>query len=224
MGGSYQNIFKIIACSKSDCSDNQGQFDVYLPPEKLSFAYTLKYKQDNPNTSGKKSSFEGYDQGKLNFTFVLDATGAAQVGNAPQKSITEQIDKLNNIVYKVNVDDHKPYYLRVEYGTSIKFKCEMHSCNIDYVLFDSKGDPLRAKVTMSMVEIFIPKESKERKFASPDMTHIRFFKESDNLFTHCVDIYKDMNHYIQIANINKELNFRNIAPGRSVIFPPFETI
>jgi len=56
------------------------------------------------------------------------------------------------------------------------------------------------------------------------MTHLRYFKESDNIFTYCEEIYSNPNQAVQIAKFNEIINFRKISAGTQLLFPPLERI
>lgn len=192
-------------------------YAIELVPEKISVSYGLKFKIDHPNTNKRVTKFEGYEDSKLNFAFVLDATGAT----GQNLVIKDEIDKLGKAIYNYVDSIHKPHYLKIKYG-GINFKCHLKSCNIDYVLFASDGTALRAKITLNFDEFILPADAESRKMSSPDMTHIRYFKESDNIFMFCEEIYSDPNQAIQIARVNEVINFRNIPPGTQLLFPPLE--
>jgi hypothetical protein len=194
-------------------------YSIPLVPEKITVSYGLKFKIDQPNTNKRVTKFEGYDDSKLNFTFVIDGTGAA----GDKFEVADEIKKLGETIYNYVDSIHKPHYLRIAYG-SINFKCHLKTCNIDYVLFKSDGKPLRAKVTLNFDEFVLPENAESRKMSSPDMTHLRYFKESDNIFTYCEEIYSNPNQAVQIAKFNEIINFRKIPAGTQLLFPPLERI
>ena len=57
---------------------------------------------------------------------------------------------------------------------------------------------------------------------SPDLTHFRIVKKGDTLHLMCFKIYGDSKYYIQVAQVNKLGNFRNLAVGSEIFFPPFD--
>jgi len=95
--------------------------------------------------------------------------------------------------------------------------------NYDFKLFDPQGQPLRAtaKVTFKSDETDALRES-FNKANSPDLTHRRTVKAGDTLPLMCHRIYGDASMYLQIAKINKLLNFRNIEVGQELFFPPID--
>ncbi|MEO5583029.1 MAG: hypothetical protein ABIR66_10065 [Saprospiraceae bacterium] len=194
-------------------------YEIELTPEKVTISYALKFKIDQPNTNKRVTKFEGYDDSKLNFTFVIDGTGVT--GN--KVDVPDEIKKLGKAIYNYVDSIHKPYYLRISYG-SINFKCHLKTCSIDYVLFQADGKPLRAKVTLAFDEFVLPADAESRKMSSPDMTHLRYFKESDNIFKYCEEIYSNPDQAVQIAKVNEIINFRKIPAGSLLVFPPLERI
>lgn len=194
-------------------------YSIDLVPEKITISYGLKFKIDQPNTNKRVTKFEGYDDSKLNFIFVIDGTGST----GPKLEVADEIKKLGDAIYNYVDSIHKPHYLRIAYG-SINFKCHLKTCSIDYVLFKTDGKPLRAKITLNFDEFVLPADAESRKMSSPDMTHLRYFKESDNIFEFCEEIYSNPSQAVQIAKVNEIINFRKIPAGSMLLFPPLERI
>ena len=92
-------------------------YSIDLVPEKITISYGLKFKIDNPNTNKRVTKFEGYDDSKLNFVFVIDATGVT----GKQVVIKDEIKKLGEAIYNYVDSIHKPHYLKIKYG-SIKLQ------------------------------------------------------------------------------------------------------
>ena len=194
-------------------------YEVELVPENISITYGLKFKVDNPNTNKRVTKFEGYEDSTLKFDFILDATGVT----GSQMVIKDEIEKLGKAIYNYVPSIHKPHYLRIHYG-SVNFICHLKKCTITYLLFKTDGTALRAKVSLEFDEFVLPANAESRVMSSPDLSHIRFFTDSDNIFVFCDEIYANTNQAVQIARINNIVNFRNIPPGTQVLFPPFERL
>jgi nucleoid-associated protein YgaU len=58
--------------------------------------------------------------------------------------------------------------------------------------------------------------------SSPDLTHYRIVKAGDNLPLMTQRIYGDPKYYLEVARVNKLVNFRNLKPGQAIYFPPIE--
>ena len=57
---------------------------------------------------------------------------------------------------------------------------------------------------------------------SPDLTHIRTFKDSANLPLMAYDIYGAGDFFMQVAQANGLTSFRNIEVGREIVLPPID--
>ena len=83
--------------------------------------------------------------------------------------------------------------------------------------------PLRATLKTSFTEDLDPKKKKAKeRSSSPDLTHTRIVRSGDTLPLLSLEIYGSAKHYMQLAKINNLDDFRNLAPGAELIFPPLE--
>jgi len=57
---------------------------------------------------------------------------------------------------------------------------------------------------------------------SPDLTHRRILQAGDSLPRLCQEIYGDPRLYLKVAEANGFDDFRRLAPGTAVFFPPLE--
>jgi nucleoid-associated protein YgaU len=99
----------------------------------------------------------------------------------------------------------------------------LKSASIAYKMFKPDGVPLRAVITANFTD-----NSDDRtrvavaQDQSPDLMHARLMKAGDNLPAMCYKIYGDHNYYLEVARANRIDDFRNIAPGTKIFFPPLE--
>lgn len=193
-------------------------YTVKTNPEKFNFKRKLSFNQENAANTGRDIfQFGGYDADRLNFDLVLDGTGVA---TDVQYNVHDEIVELNEVLYDYHGEKHKPYFLRIEWG-AFRFICHLDSMSIEYTLFKSDGNPLRAKVSLAFLEATDPKAVEISAYKqSPDVTHIETFKAGDSLFEKCQEIYGDPRYYILVAQHNQLYNFRNIPEGKRIIFPP----
>jgi nucleoid-associated protein YgaU len=97
------------------------------------------------------------------------------------------------------------------------------SLNITYKLFNPNGTPIRALAKVTIREM-TPEEQRvatERR-SSPDLTHYRRVKKGDTLPLMCYRIYGHSKYYLQVAQVNKLSNFKNLQPGDEIFFPPID--
>jgi hypothetical protein len=59
-------------------------------------------------------------------------------------------------------------------------------------------------------------------FLSPDLTRRRIVRGADNILTLCQSVYESEKYYLEVAKANGLTNFRKIAPGVELDFPPIE--
>jgi len=99
------------------------------------------------------------------------------------------------------------------------------SLNITYKLFNPDGKPIRAICKVTIREVTEEEQRVlEENNHSPDLTHFRQVKRGDTLPLMCFKIYGDSKYYIQVAKVNKLNNFRNLAVGSEIFFPPFDKV
>ena len=105
-------------------------------------------------------------------------------------------------------------------GASI-FIGRVTAVDIIYKLFNADGTPIRAtaKVTFKSSIEEEKRAAKEDK-QSPDLTQTILVKASDTLPQLCYKVYGDPKFYLQVADRNGISNFRILAPGSRLVFPP----
>jgi nucleoid-associated protein YgaU len=157
---------------------------------------------------------------KLTFEFLLDNTGA--IPSAVQQTVSERIKTINDTLYRVEGTTHEPNYLHISWG-SLNFWCRLESMNINYKLFTPEGEPLRASINVSFIEVENEEEVNKRiKRGSPDVTHALTVKGEESLPLMTEKVYGSSSHYIAVAQANKLIHFRNIKAGDTIVFPPIK--
>ena len=161
-----------------------------------------------------------YNQ-QLDFSFYLDTTGVVPVPNGLPSDIPSMIDALRKICVEVDGKTHTPPYLKVRWGEQLAFTCTLDSMNIEYLLWTPSGVPIRARVAMSFNRFIDPAtKSSIENTSSPDLTHVYTFKDGDSLPNLCKTVYGDKKYYIQVAEANQLVSFRDIPAGTQLTFPP----
>jgi nucleoid-associated protein YgaU len=81
--------------------------------------------------------------------------------------------------------------------------------------------PLRAKLSPKFKQyLSSQKLALESKNSSPDLTHYRTVAAGDSLPLMCHRIYRDSKYYVDVARVNRLVDFRNLEPGQRIFFPP----
>ena len=208
---------EICPCNEKKTPDKSKTFEVLLNPSQFSHGYSIEY--DRTKTLGQLGSdlkFAAINPDTIDFEIVLDNTGVVKGSS----EVNAQIKKLNDIVYTYNGANHEPNFVRLLWGSLI-FYGRLKSMSTTYTLFTPGGDPLRAKIKMTFQGFMsTPEEARLASRTSPDVTHMVQFKAGDSLPLLCHRIYDDPMQYAVVARINNITNFRNIAPGTRIVFPP----
>jgi nucleoid-associated protein YgaU len=195
-------------------------FTAKINPESIKHSRAVNVNSENvANTAFDTFQFKGYGKETVSMQLIIDGTGYV---NATAGSVTDQLQELLECVYQFQSGSHKCHFIQINYGKAFKKKWwNIESFDVNYTLFDSKGDPLIAEVDLSFV---IHRNKKALSQAdppfSPDVTHIFTFKEGDSLTSMCQEIYDDVGYYVQIAKMNGLTNFREIPIGTKLFFPP----
>jgi hypothetical protein len=169
-------------------------------------------------TSGTQQRFVLKQPEELTFEFLFDNTGI--VDGKPRENIAEEIQEFSTFLMGYDGETHEPKFFKLAWGTLI-FKGRCTSLHINYKLFNPDGSPIRAVCKTSFKE-FVEENLRvaEEANQSPDLTHYRVVKKGETLPWLCYLIYGDSKYYIQVAKVNKLANFRSLAPGTEIFFPP----
>lgn len=210
----------ILAYTKPDyAGEPASRFEAYVNPNEITLSYEMEYDSaQGAGTTNSRMNFKKMKPGELALTFFLDGTGAS--GRAAD--VQELVEQFQTVT-GYNGDIHRPNYLKVMWGTLQVKRCVLKSASIAYKLFKPDGVPLRALITAN----FSDNSDDTTRVAlaqdhSPDLTHRRVFKAGDNLPLLCHEIYGDPRLFLRVAQANGIDDFRNIAPGTTLFFPPLE--
>lgn len=197
-------------------------FSATLNPNSVKHVYGISYTNTGLQQQGDispKTAFKGYQSEKLDFQLLLDGTGVT--GKTTTATVQKQLATLKKVIYAYNGEQHEPYPVVITWGSSVNFRGRLTSINVDYSLFDSSGNPLRATVALSFTKFLTQKEKQAlKKQLSPDLTHIIEFKAGDTLPMLCYKIYNDSSYYLEVARANHLISSRQIEPGTKLYFPP----
>jgi len=211
-----------------------GEFYTLLNPETYSFKYKIEQNEDQASgTSAAAIKFNKILPQDLNLEFVFDRTGVLVNYGAPGAAddktlkdegtgVVDDVEQFKKVVFDYNGDEHKPNYLVISWGTLL-FKGSLTEMDITFKLFKSDGTPLRAAANATF-KGFVEDEMRLalENNKSPDLTHVRIVKEGDTLPLMAHRIYGDPKYYLEVAKVNKLINFRKLKAGQRIYFPPIE--
>jgi hypothetical protein len=220
---------RIESYKDAELKEKAGEtFTALINPDTYTIRDMVEYSDlQAPGRSKPVLKFNKIPAQEINFDFLFDSTGVVTRQNddnnpSLRKSVTEEIEQFKKGVYQYEGDIHRPYYLKIFWGTLI-FKGVMTSIEIQYNLFHPDGSPIRAIARCQFRgTIDEPLLRRIENRSSPDLTHERIVKKSDRLDLMTQKIYSDQHYLLQVAAYNKLDGFRKINTGIKILFPPIE--
>lgn len=217
------NIF--IYNSRFRRGQPKSKFQVMFNPESYSLGYENTFQQvQGINTSGRPAKYSLSEPEELSVTLIIDDTGVANHNNKVNgkkiKDVTQVVERFLELTTLMDGELHRPNYLTLKWG-NLDFDCCLKSVDINYTLFNRRGQPIRAELEVVFIEDeHDEKRVREENKSSPDLTHTRTITSSDKLPLMAQEIYQNPAYYIKLASVNKLNNFRKLRIGKVVNFPP----
>lgn len=210
---------------KGFASKTGNSFSVMVNPGDYDENKFILYSTDKAIDGGNAPVYQGYEDEKTSFEFMLDSTGALVDWTSPASFLSKpplsvMVKELVDTVYTYVGGTHEPPYLSINWG-ALSYNGRLRNMAIKYVLFTSDGEPLRAKVRLSFLK-YVDEETQKRmkNKSSPDLSHQVMVKAGDTLPALCMQIYKSAAYCVEVARVNGLNGFRNIEPGTLLLFPP----
>jgi hypothetical protein len=215
-------------------------YTVQVNPSSYSLNHRLNYSYHRgQGFSAGEAVYSDSPPIHLEFEFLFDGTGVipkpAPLGDIPLVGaiasalspdapfvVMDEIKKFNTIVYDYSGKIHRPRALLLVWG-SLVFPCVLTSLDYRFTLFAEDGTPLRAVAKCVFCESMPGAERVRRDDAtSPDLTHLRDVTGGDTLPLLAYDIYGNAQLYLEVARVNKLINFRSLRPATRLSFPPLD--
>lgn len=199
-------------------------FTVMVNPSSYKELQGVRYNEEKAMDGGNTPTYQGYIDEEIEFEFMLDNSGVLinwkEAANHKKEPLSKTLETLRKTVYEYDGDKHEPPFLKVAWGT-LNFKGRLKKLDVDYVLQNAEGEPVRAIVRLCIVK-YIDQETqnKEKNKSSPDLSHLVTVKAGDTLPMLCLKIYKSAAYCAEVARVNNLTGFRNITPGMQLFFPP----
>jgi hypothetical protein len=220
--------FEIKSFSDNEFKKDGGKKDFKIPINPETFTRNLKVERDTTKGHGNNqtnSKFVGTAPEELKIEFILDGTATMEGYLDAMKAmpVKDQLKKFIECVYDYDGKIHSPRYLKVLYGSELKFNCVLTSLDINHTLFNPDGSPLRAKITANFLQYIAPEaRAKKERNSSPDVTHQRTVRAGDRLDLLTFEIYDSPQFLLQVGLNNGLTNVRRIQPGLELYFYPFD--
>lgn len=223
--GEFEKL-KIYAYTDPGCGDDKlaklpvNPIVAMINPENYSEEIKIEFNNGQANgTSGNQPRFEKKLPSELALEFLYDNTGI--IDDRPRDDISNDIAQLKDFLMGYDGDIHQTRFFKFVWGTAL-MKGVCSALNITYKLFNPDGKPIRAICKVTIKEVTEEQRRVlEQNNHSPDLTHFRIVKRGDTLPLMCYQIYGDAKYYMQVAQVNRLANFRQLEPGSELFFPPF---
>lgn len=211
---------------------------VQVNPSSYTLNHVLNYSyRQGQGFSSSEATYSNSEPVTLQFDFLFDGTGVvpapSELGGIPlvgaiasalsgseSYDVMTEIRKFNRLVYDYSGEEHRPRQLLLAWGTLV-FPCVLTTVSYRFPLFKPDGTPLRAVATCSFREAVPNAERvREESPSSPDLTHLREVQEGDTLPLLAHRVYGKAELYLEVARVNKLVNFRRLRAGQRVVLPP----
>lgn len=208
----------IYAFENQDFSGNyKAEYTLQVNPA------AIKYRKEIANANKRPlgrqfltPKYAGHKPIEFSFETILDGTGVIE----PVKDIVREMEKIETVIYNIDGDIHRPYYLKISWGSFV-FKGVLNSLESEYTLFTPAGSPLRVKLTFSFTGYMDKLQAaKLENKQSPDLSRLITLKAGESIPYWCDKIYGDASYCTDIARYNHLAGFRNVEPGTTLMFPP----
>ena len=222
-------------------TDDSRQFTVQINPASFSLNKKINYQSnDAQGTQESTQRFTASGPSTLSFEIIFDGTGvvknasnldqipavgaiASLIAGEDTFDVAEQIQLFENVVYWYDGQIHQPNKVKITWGDGLSFEGSLTTISYNYSLFSPDGKPLRAKANCSFVKTVSPEQqAQEQDDSSPDLTHVREFTDGDTLPLLAHRIYGKPELYLEVARVNKLINFRRIKSGQKIMLPPID--
>jgi len=211
----------------------------YLKAEtgsKIEFMFNpseLKFSKRNSWTPGKST---GANAPQLQFTsggsveFSLTAVFDSTASGKPVTTITDELFKLTMTDKKIKgtKEDRnmtRPPWVQFHWGKMRSYKAVITSFDLNFTYFSSKGEPLRAEVSMSFQQFEDEGNLAPQNPTSgpPNPGQLRRLESAQYLDTIAEDIYGDPGQWRTIADANGIDDPLALRPGQIVVIPEGDT-
>ncbi len=171
------------------------------------------------------------DTEKLTLELFFDTTDDGMGSGATP--VTTKVDPFYRLV-KIDGQLHAPPIVRITWGEHFPgmttnesdrpipaLDCVVDSVNREFSLFNADGIPLRATVTISLREYKTLEEQLQAlNLQSADHTRVHVVRDGESLPQIAYAAYQDSRRWRLIAQHNRIVNPRRLAPGTVLELPP----
>jgi hypothetical protein len=199
--------------------DTKKVFLFAINPNSVSQQFTINKTGTGANAD---AAYNGHGLTSISFKTIIDGTKISAKSNDKEIVMTK-ILSLKELIYNYQSKDHAPNIVVVKWGHLLLEKCYVTQFTVNYNLFSTMGEVLRADVDLAFsVGLDSTNINNIKNSQSPDMSRIRVLNDEDKLSLMCDEFYGDSSKELQVAKENGIINFRKLKPGTEVYFPPIK--
>jgi hypothetical protein len=217
-----------MALAKLTITTEDGQTiqAAYYNPEKYSVTKSVQYAEIGiPGLDEPVLQFVRGQNEKVTFDLLFDTTEQGMTG------LVTDVRTLTMAVYqllKVNTDTHAPLRFQINWGNAgplfaqgnTSSLCVLESMTEEFTLFAPTGEPLRAKLTLTVrMASTVKLQFTETARNSPDHTKVVMVGRGQRLSDIAYQEYGDPTQWRPIADANQIANPRFLQPGSTISVP-----
>jgi hypothetical protein len=186
-------------------------------PEYYTVKKSNKYDEGEELVKPPKPEFKRFGRSMLTLsTLIFDTYESGE-------DLVAVTNKLWDLMRPVDSNDPKssPPEVRFEWS-SFHFTAVITDLEMKYTLFDNKGTPVRAEVTITFMQSEDPTQYPHQNPTSgaEEVLEIRQIIRGDRLDLIAAEVYGDATEWRRIAEYNAILNPRTLRPGQLITIPP----
>lgn len=160
---------------------------------------------------------------KLTMDLFFDTTTLGDGMGEDAQDVSDKTNPFYQLV-KIQPKTHAPPRIRFTWGDGLSFKAIVESVQRKFTLFNPKGVPLRATLSVAFREYkTIEDQVAELNLQSADHTKTRVVQQGDTLSRIAAEEYNDPSAWRAIADMNLQIaNPRSLPAGMVLRIPPLD--
>ena len=219
----------VIENPHTDGDSTEKEVAFVFNPSKLDLGASAKWEQPAQSGNKKASSpqFKGADPRTLDFDLTIDGwelSGASRSSKCDvQKAVATLISWTRPTEKTRKTKKPSPPLVSLHWGKPW-FKCYVASVKVSYTMFDTKGEPVRASIKVSLKEV--PAEPKKTNPTSGSLAghQSHLVVEGESLPLLAYRYYDKPAYWRGLAITNGIDDPLRLGPGVRILLPPIEDV
>jgi hypothetical protein len=195
-------------------------------PEELQIGLAASWAGEQiPGQASPTLRYGGGQSGKIDVELFFDTTS----DGTPVTTYTDELVKLLKIDtslpgYSEEAQNGRPPWVKFHWGKFHSFKAVLTSLDLRFLYFSQKGEPLRARASLSMLqyepENDWPRQNPTSGTPKPARSHL--VQPGETLDRVAANHYGDPTRWRRLAEANGIRDPFAVPPGRSIDVPTLE--